>query len=802
VNATFVDPLLVSSLVTLAMRVPHSLLTKQPPTSRNPPSPPTTIDSQRPPFAMTRYIEETPCPVRSNTSASSAALPMTSSCDDDTDNIDFTKAFPDIDYVLSRPPEKKQSKGLKEPPRRTTNHVPKPERYEKAEPKEPREVTSHVPTVYSGRQGKLESKEPPPRTMNHVPVARQEREVPAMKETKPIEPNHDRAAMREPPRRFTSYTAAERQELREESAKSIAVDADAEAVELPVEPWRRPQGLQQLPQRSLIRGTGAMGSRRRVSALLKANSHTYAMAVKEDHENKRPLIAHKSQGQQPLTKKPALGEKSRNTPSQSSRTQVVGEKKQLLAPPKRLPLQLPKKPQQHEASNNPRERQGGKENMPLCEQSLRKRALAPGKLGKSPVRKSVRMSDDANHTRPDRPPPIYQPAPGRLKGVPKKRTSEEMSYDDNLSLPDSDSSYNHDSSGSLRLRKRTKTSITSLPSPPSLTQEEEAELILPDDFLFPAVASSRPPTTRRPLDPVLTDDLERCEMYEESWLSAQESSVSQLLNRLLVQYSPVPVGKPRLALRREFIAMYSSAPFPMIYNRVHASLLYGALSITQHVLDKSSSARVARPIAKNKALYCGWGADVGMREKFMELFMRAYEQSALATALEVVIGREMFVLAQTGESEKKTLESYIERYLVNSEDLLTAVQPIQKPTKLGGKIGRQSNEDEDRGTPAWLLRRSLLRSFILILLLDKAKSRGILGKQCLFKKVYLRNTFKGYIVVLTLVGISIQIFNITAKGPRTAASALNGRHLKATEPSKLHPGGLARTAIRVRLRHQ
>jgi abnormal spindle-like microcephaly-associated protein len=285
------------------------------------------------------------------------------------------------------------------------------------------------------------------------------------------------------------------------------------------------------------------------------------------------------------------------------------------------------------------------------------------------------------------------------------------------------------------LKKRVKTSIGNLPSPPRLTNEEEEELLPPEDFLVPGIASYKPRAApKRPLDPVLTDDIERVEMYEESWLSAQESSVAQLLNHLLAEYSPTPAGKNRLALRKEFLAMYAAAPFPITFNRVHASLLYGALSITQHVLDKSSVARISRPTNANGE-HIGWGADVGARQKFMDLFMGSYEQSALITALEVIVGREMFAYARPGESERKVMESFIERYIINSEDLLSSnPEPAQK-NKRGTKVGGHTGEDEDRGTPAWLLRRSLLRSFMLILLLDKAKSRGLLGRQCLFIEV-------------------------------------------------------------------
>jgi abnormal spindle-like microcephaly-associated protein len=145
---------------------------------------------------------------------------------------------------------------------------------------------------------------------------------------------------------------------------------------------------------------------------------------------------------------------------------------------------------------------------------------------------------------------------------------------------------------------------------------------------------------------------------------------------------------------------------------------------------------MSRVASYSSAQHCGWSADIGIREKFLDLFLGSYEQSILIIGLEVVVGREMFAFVQSQDSEKKVLEEYMDRYIIKSEDILSSVQnPIQK-NKRGSKMGGHSGEDEDRGTPAWLLRRSLLRSFMLIILLDKAKSRGVLGRQCLFKKVY------------------------------------------------------------------
>ncbi|KAI5801181.1 calponin homology domain-containing protein [Geopyxis carbonaria] len=411
-----------------------------------------------------------------------------------------------------------------------------------------------------------------------------------------------------------------------------------------------------------------------------------------------------------------------------------------------MPLQPNlKPPQRGTAIGAVRERNSGKENAPPGENRATKRAKTSQEL---PARRSARLSGDGlqlgsiNLNQQTQKIPLKPTIEKSSQRQSKKRNSDFLSFDDTSFTSESSCG-----SRSLRLIKRQRISSDSIPSPPSLTAEEEAELVPPSDFLISGLVSQKPTrkSGSRRLDPVLRDDLVRCEMYEESWLSAQESSVTQLLNQLLEEYSPAPIGKPRLSLRQDFLKMYSAAPFPLVYNRVHASLLYGALSITQSLIEKSSSSRLSRATA-NTLGHLGWGNDLGLKTKFLDLFVGSYEHSALVTALEVVIGREMFAFADPGDSEKKIMEGYIERYLIKSEDILATI-----PTDMGQKKRKGvhiDGGDEDRGSPAWLLRRSLLRSFMLVLLLDKAKLEGIMGKQCLFKK---SSTHKSSAAILSAI---------------------------------------------------
>jgi len=626
----------------------------------------------------------TPCPVRTKSANSYQSSPTTiyhdgpGGDDDDTANIDFTMALPDIEPFLNRDTRKREGKGLKEPPRRITNYVP-PVRHEPQPALQHRERKTNV-----GIGGRKSTEGP-----QAAPAHRQE-------------------------------------------------------------PERRPQGgLQQQPQRSLIGGFGAMRpSRRRVSAMLKAK-HQEQAAVQDDNRAARaPLLESRPAraSSETIGKPTALTEKVRGSPMVKlvEKQLFGGEQKQLKAPPKRLTMMPATKLRQTIAPvGAARDRYSGKENLHPAERDPRKRAAS--KAEKSPPRKSVRLSNDPVRGRVQKAAPAANPpAPvaipkdvNRSSAGSRKRGSDNTSFDEGSSFTSQSSNTSTEAASTLRLRKRVKQSVASLPTPPGLTQEEESELVPPSDPLIPGPASYQPnPSKKRRLDPVLAEDIARCEMYEESWLSAQESSVSQLLNHLLAKFSPALAGKKRLAIRKELLSMYSTQPFPLTYSRVHASLLYGALSITQYVLSGSSVARTFRVPPKNSvAVPSGWGTDVGVREKFMDIFMKSYEQTTLATALEVVVGREMFAYAMPGESEKKVLETYIGRYLINSEDiLLTRSEPVQMPTK-GVKWEGNAQGDEDIGTPAWMLRRTILRSFMLILLLDKAKAQGVLGRQCLFQKV-------------------------------------------------------------------
>ncbi|KAG0134512.1 hypothetical protein HOY82DRAFT_577298 [Tuber indicum] len=349
------------------------------------------------------------------------------------------------------------------------------------------------------------------------------------------------------------------------------------------------------------------------------------------------------------------------------------------------------------------------------------------------------------HTAPFKP-RTNQPAPAPPRES-MKRTSEAMVLDEedisfslSISSPQSTSSQRNslECPGQLRLKRR-KISNKLPPTPPSLSQEEEAELApysLPLDTQPPVApfrhTNDKP--TKLELNPLLKEDISRAEMYEDSWLRAQESSVSQLLNSVLSQAFAERSNLRTPEIRTRFLSIYSSPPFPLLFKRLQASLLYGALAAPKDVLEKSSAAKLSGSGVGLNGQGWGWAEDLALRKKFLNLFMETYETVALVPGLEVVIGREMFVTTpKTILDQRKVIESFAERYLMRSEDTL-ACPPAEDTCRRGAVERHSQGDNEDRGSTIWLLRKSILRSLMLVLLMDKAKSQGILGRKNLFKK--------------------------------------------------------------------
>lgn len=201
---------------------------------------------------------------------------------------------------------------------------------------------------------------------------------------------------------------------------------------------------------------------------------------------------------------------------------------------------------------------------------------------------------------------------------------------------------------------------------------------------------------------ILHENIDRPEMFEDAWLEHQECAIQQLINGLFETVSPnrssgwsSDGGK-----RTQLLQLYQGAECSLLYKRIQASLFYGALSPPEG------------SIADSSRLKC----DVGLRQKLLSIWTGTYDLESLSAAVEVVIGRELDSTlsasandhrrSQTTKRPKRDLEQLITSCLLHNEDAAGLEQL----------------------SPLWCWRRTVLRSLMIILLLDKAKETRLVSK--------------------------------------------------------------------------
>lgn len=215
---------------------------------------------------------------------------------------------------------------------------------------------------------------------------------------------------------------------------------------------------------------------------------------------------------------------------------------------------------------------------------------------------------------------------------------------------------------------------------------------LPSKLIAPLVAKE--PAAIKERYPVIIEDINRPEMFEDAWLGDQESAIQQLINSLFeAAQKDNPTEYPSQAsYRKVLLQIYQLPNCSILYKRLQASLLYGALSPPEGSIAGSSRLK----------------SDIGLRQKLLALWTGTYELGILRAATEVVIGREIPTLSEspgqgrpslsTMKGRKRELEGFIVSCLINNDDL--------------GEPEQQSS--------AFCWRRVVLRSLMLVLLLDMA----------------------------------------------------------------------------------
>lgn len=203
--------------------------------------------------------------------------------------------------------------------------------------------------------------------------------------------------------------------------------------------------------------------------------------------------------------------------------------------------------------------------------------------------------------------------------------------------------------------------------------------------------------------PKLSEDIKKPILYEDDWLSHQETVLTQLVNALFDCSKGDLIFHDQNSLRLELLELYHTDEFIQLYKRLQASLSCGALSIPKHALTRSGRLR----------------QDVGLRRKFLDIWMHSYNLHALAAAAETVIGRkvsnDLDLFPDTMESENSTrctkaiarkLQNFLHTFLLCNEDL------DQSPLR-ANEIPAEAQ--------AQMYRRTVLRCIMLVALLDRAK---------------------------------------------------------------------------------
>jgi len=688
---------------------------------------------------MSRFPTEedgTPCPVRpsftkSENNQQSARNPPTSfpliaagsdDDDNDIDNLDYTRAIPtDFELFTISGRSHRRRAVLHEPPRRITGFVPT--HNQRASDEKEKE---------KGREREREQEQ------------EREREREREKEGE-AEAEGEREGEGE------GEGEHERDREREQANLRASEPNFYSDVALALQPQQsRAQSLHQQPRRMTAKRKIDANNRRRISAMLAARAKQQAEAATRSPNSAETKLTSQSEASQPASNE-MLGDKTYSAANIEPHPPVDefkrAEKKPFLAPPKRKTLQPPSRLSHRSSSDaSCRGNSGGKENIPPGGKIVKVRGVGASRM---PTNKSLdqnlnKRRAGTKHIAPSKP---EASLPTLSRGSMKRcheavvLDEEDVSFASSISSPQSTDSQRSSLEGSIQLRlKCRKVNNKLLPTPPSLSQEEEAELApysLPLGLLPSAVSLRhvKDKRTKLELNPLLKEDISRTEMYEDSWLLAQESSVSQLLNSILSLAFAERSNPQASEIRRCFMDLYSSPPFPLLFKRLQASLLYGALAVPKDVLENSSAAKITGSGMGLNGQGWGWAEDLAVRRKFLNLFMETYETVALVPGLEVIIGRELFVATpRTVLDQRKVIEGFVERYLMRNEDAL-ACPPIEDTCRRGAAERHSRGDNEDWGSTIWSLRKSILRSLMLVLLMDKAKSRGILGQNNLFKKV-------------------------------------------------------------------
>lgn len=207
-------------------------------------------------------------------------------------------------------------------------------------------------------------------------------------------------------------------------------------------------------------------------------------------------------------------------------------------------------------------------------------------------------------------------------------------------------------------------------------------------------------TLRRASYQILSEDITRPEMFEDAWLDHQDFAIQQLVNSIL-ETGKRGLSTPARTLeenRRGLLTLYQKSEHLLLYQKLRASLNYGALSP-----PRGSIATTSKRMR----------SDVGFRQKFLSIWTASYDLQTLLAAAEIVMGREIVLDARMTKHggkrvlfSKREVQDFLDSCLLRNDDV----------------------SDSGKLSPISGWRRTVLRSLMMVLLMDRAKETKMISK--------------------------------------------------------------------------
>lgn len=387
----------------------------------------------------------------------------------------------------------------------------------------------------------------------------------------------------------------------------------------------------------------------------------------------------------------------------------------LAVAPKRLPLQQMAKERGNVAAVDVPGQNGGKENLPprsltsFGEKRPSSRLFAPTAASQAKesvqTRRAVQPSSNPlQRTRPSSAAQERQPDRASIYGKQShgRPSMQQNEGHQTLRAPNLTNKTTTTSGDGPVARQRHITAPSAPFSKPWLTRPQGTSNKRSSPTQQPKL--TEPKATKLHHYAVLAGDLAQPDLYEDDWLRHQEVALTEVINQLFRgNVDNVELWHDaNMTLRDRLIDLYHQPNVSTLHQRLQASLRYGALSLP----------RDASPTLVSQ--------DIGLRRRYINIWLDTYDELLLKDAAQVVIGRQ--IPEDEGSDSQRSIERkfdphYSRRGLISFLD--TFFVDVQ-----------DAMSDVYTGEIRW--RKMVSRSLMLIWLLDQAKaSHAISG--CLFK---------------------------------------------------------------------